>query len=144
VETRLFWKRSETTWEHATYIWDAGAKTATLSTSKSPTLLEGGYEIPSTVKVCEKCHGGAADKLLGVEPVSLALPTARGITVAGLAAGGSLSAPPAKTAITLPEDATGKAAEALGYMHANCGACHSDRGISGFTQLHTRLRAEQF
>src|SRR6476646_5761466 len=23
VETRLFWKRDDTVWEHATYIWDA-------------------------------------------------------------------------------------------------------------------------
>src|SRR4051812_29484184 len=144
VETRLLWKRSDTVWENATYIWDADGKEAKLNTIKGPTLLDGGYEIPSAIKVCNKCHGGGADHLLGIEAVSLALPTAQGVTLTSLAADGSLSAPPSKTTIALPEDSTGKAAAALGYLHANCGSCHSDRGISGFTQLHTRLRAEQF
>jgi hypothetical protein len=76
VETRFFWKRNDTDWEHATYLWDATGKHATLSLSKMPTLLESGYEIPSAVKVCDKCHGGAADQLLGLEPVSPALGTA--------------------------------------------------------------------
>jgi hypothetical protein len=144
VETRLLWKRSETGWERATYIWDETGKSATMNTSKSPTLLPNGYEIPSAIKVCEKCHAGAADTLLGVEPVSLALSSAVGITLASLVSEGRLSAPPQRTSVTLPEDATGKAAAALGYMHANCGGCHATRGLSGFTQLHTRLRADQF
>jgi hypothetical protein len=144
VETRLLWKRAEKTWERATYIWDASGQHATMNSSKAAMLLPNGYEIPSAIKVCEKCHGGAGDTLLGIEPVSLALPTATGITLATLAADNRLSAPPSRTSITLPEDATGKAAAALGYMHANCGGCHSTRGLSGFTQLHTRLRADQF
>jgi hypothetical protein len=144
VETRLLWKRSDTVWERATYVWDSAARNATINTAKGGTLLPAGYEIPSAIKVCEKCHGGAADTLLGLEPVSLALPTAVGITLASLVAEGRLSAPPTRTSIALPEDATGKAAAAIGYLHANCGACHSTRGLSGFTQLHTRLRADQF
>lgn len=144
VETRLVWKRAEKEWENATYIWDADTRTATLNTIKGPTLLEGGYEIPSAIKVCNKCHGGASDHLLGIEAVSLALPTAQGVTLTSLVAADALTNAPPTTTIELPEDATGKAAAALGYMHANCGACHADRGISGFTQLHTRLRAEQF
>ena len=144
VETRLFWKRSPSKWEHATYIWDSTATEATLNDSHTPTLLADGYEIPAT-PTCDKCHGGAADRLLGVEAVALALPSAQGITLTDLAASGALSAPPATTEIALPEDGTGKAAEALGYMHMNCGtACHSTRGLSGFTQLHMRLRAEEF
>jgi hypothetical protein len=144
VETRLLWKRPDATWVHGTYIWDAAAKNATLNTATVPILLNGGYEIPAS-RTCQKCHGGASDVLLGIEAVALALPTAQGVTLTSLAAAGSLSAAPAKTAITLPEDETGKAAAALGYLHANCGmACHSTRGISGFTQLHTRLRADEF
>lgn len=144
VETRFLWKRAEGMWAEAAYIWDAAAKSAILTDREAPTLLAGGYEIPS-LKSCRKCHGGGADELLGVEAVALAVSTAEGVTLASLAAAGSLSAAPAKTAIALPEDATGKAAAALGYLHANCGmACHSTRGLSGFTQLHTRLRAEEF
>jgi hypothetical protein len=58
VETRLLWKRSATTWEAGTYIWDASGKTATLNTSAPKgVLLPSGYEIP-TQKDCDKCHHG--------------------------------------------------------------------------------------
>jgi len=144
VETRLLWKRSATKWEHATYIWDADGSNATLNGSHTPTLLPGGYEIPGT-PTCDKCHGGGSDRLLGVEAIALALPAAEGVTLSSLSADGALSDSPDNMDIELPEDSTGKAAAALGYMHANCGmACHSTRGLSGFTQLHMRLRAEEF
>ncbi|MEP7125248.1 MAG: hypothetical protein ABJE95_30235 [Byssovorax sp.] len=144
VETRFLWKRDATNWVEAAYIWDAAVKSAVLTDRETPTLLANGYEIPS-LKSCRKCHAGGADQLLGLEAIALALPTAEGVTLGGLAKSGSLSAPPSTTTIALPEDATGKAAAALGYLHVNCGmACHSTRGLSGFTQLHTRLRAEEF
>jgi len=144
VETRLLWKRGAGTWAHATYIWNALGTDAVLNVEKGPTRLDDGYEVPGT-PTCDKCHGGGSDRLLGVEAIALALPTAEGITLTHLADSGALSAPPTNTRIELPEDETGKAAAALGYMHANCGmACHSTRGLSGFTQLHTRLRADEF
>jgi hypothetical protein len=144
VETRLLWKRSAPDWVTATYIWDAAAKNAALNTSKNATLTASGYEIP-TVKTCDKCHAGAPDKLLGVEAILLALPTTQGVTLSTLAAAGSLSAPPALTEISLPEDATGMAANMIGYLHVNCGvACHSERGLAHDTLLDMRLRAEQF
>ena len=144
VETRLFWKRGESTWVSGTYIWDAEGKSAPLNTSRQPVLLASGYEIP-TAKDCGKCHHGGADNLLGVEAVALALPTAQGLTLTKLAAAGSLSRPPQQTSITLPEDATGKAGVALGYLHANCGMpCHSSRGLGHETELVMRLRADEF
>jgi len=144
VETRMLWKRAEKDWVAVTYIWSDGEKSATLNTSKKPTILDTGYEIP-TGKDCGRCHHGGADKLLGVEAVALALPNAEGVTLAKLVSDGRLSDPPAKTSITLPEDETGKAAAALGYLHANCGMpCHSSRGLGDETNLLLRLRADQF
>jgi hypothetical protein len=144
VETRLFWKRDESTWASGTYIWDSSGKTAPLNMSPQPVLLDTGYEIPKA-KDCGKCHHGGADYLLGIEAVVLALPTAQGITLTSLAAAGSLSNPPATTTITLPEDSTGKAAGALGYLHTNCGMpCHSSRGLGHETELVMRLRADEF
>jgi hypothetical protein len=144
VETRLFWKRSEANWASGTYVWDAAQKTASLNTSRAGLLLDSGYEIP-TAKDCGKCHHGGADSLLGVEAVALALPTAQGVTLASLVAAGALSNPPATTAITLPDDATGAAGAAFGYLHANCGMpCHSRRGLGEETQLVLRLRADEF
>jgi hypothetical protein len=144
VETRMFWKRAEKDWVAVTYVWSEDGKSATLSTSTRPLILESGYEIP-TRKDCGRCHHGGADKLLGVEAIALALPTAEGMTLASLVADGRLSDPPALTSIALPEDETGKAAAALGYLHANCGMpCHSSRGLGDETNLLLRLRADQF
>jgi hypothetical protein len=144
VETRFLWKQAETNWVEATYIWDPILKSATLTDLSKPTILANGYEIPS-LKACHKCHAGSADELLGIEAIALGLAEAQGITLDSLAKSGQLSNPPPTTTITIPEDMTGKAAPALGYMHINCGvACHSARGVSGFTQLHTRLRADEF
>jgi hypothetical protein len=144
VETRMMWKRGEHDWVAATYIWDDANTAAALNTSQRPTVLDTGYEIPDG-KDCGRCHHGGADKLLGVEAVALALPTARGVTLASLVADGLLSDPPDHTMIALPEDATGKAAAALGYLHANCGMpCHSSRGLGDETNLLLRLRADEF
>ena len=143
VETRLFWKRDDKTWESGTYIWNADQSVARLNTSRSPVLLDSGYEIP-TAKDCGKCHHGGADKLLGVEAVALALPTARGLTLETLAGAGALSDPPNPLSISLPEDATGMAGPMLGYLHANCGMpCHSSRGLGHETELLMRLRADE-
>jgi hypothetical protein len=144
IETRLFWKRDGSTWESGTYIWDSEGKTATLNTSRTPVVLANGYEIP-TAKDCGKCHHGGADKLLGIEAVALALPSASGVTLTSLVLAGSLSQPPPTTTISLPEDSTGKAGWALGYLHANCGMpCHSSRGLGHETELVMRLRADEF
>jgi len=144
VETRIFWKTSDAHWESGTYIWDDANTNATLNEERKPVILASGYEIP-TARDCGKCHHGGADQLLGVEAVALALPTAQGVTLAGLVAAHSLSVPPATTSVTLPEDATGKAGAALGYLHANCGMpCHSTRGLGDETQLVLRLRADEF
>jgi hypothetical protein len=143
VETRLFWKRDDTTWESGTYIWTADQTAASLNRSRSPVLLSSGYEIP-TAKDCGKCHHGASDKLLGVEAVALSLSTARGLTLERLASAGALSAPPNPLQIDLPEDSTGLAGAALGYLHANCGMpCHSSRGLGHETELLMRLRADE-
>ena len=143
VETRSEWKRSETEWAVGTYIWDDAGSVATLNTATKGTILPNGYEIP-TLKDCDKCHHGGSDKLLGLEAIDLALPTAEGATLSVLAKGGYLSHPPATTTIALPEDVTGKAAGALGYLHVNCGmACHSTRGLGDETKLVLRLRADE-
>lgn len=141
VETRIFWKRSATQWDAGTYVWDEGGTSAILNVAPKGIVLSNGYEIP-TLKDCDKCHHGGSDKLLGIEAVALALPRAEGLTLTALVQRGALSHPPHDTAATLPEDATGKAGEAVGVLHANCGMpCHSGRGLGDETRLRLRLRA---
>lgn len=144
VETRHLWKRSDTTWEVGTYIWNDGATAGTLNTqAPKGVFLPSGYEIP-TRKDCDKCHHGGSDQVLGVEAVALSLPTAEGVTLTSLVQKNLLSVPPPVTTATLPEDATGKGGVALGYLHANCGMpCHSKRGIGDETNLVMRLRAPE-
>lgn len=144
IETRLLWKRADAHWDSGTYVWDKAGSNATLNTKSKGTVLDSGYEIPAP-RDCDKCHHGGSDKLLGVEALALALPSAQGMTLAKLAAAGFLSDPPAPLTVELPEDATGKASAALGYVHANCGMpCHSTRGLGDETQLVLRLRADEF
>jgi hypothetical protein len=122
VETRLLWKRADREWIYTSYLWSDDDK-------RAPKIEQGAkvgsYEIPDTVG-CFKCHKGRKDVLLGFDAVSLGLPGAQGVTLETLKNEGKLSAVPAKTSFTVPEDATGKAAAALGWLHTNCGtACHN-------------------
>jgi hypothetical protein len=143
IETRAMVKRDPMTWDVGTYVWSADAKSAMLSTNTKGTLLPNGYEIPG-VKDCDKCHHGGADRLLGIEAIALAHPKAQGLPLSELVSRGLLTSPPPTTTVTFPEDATGKAAEAIAYLHMNCGvSCHSARGLGNDTGLLMRLRADE-
>ena len=127
VETRLYEKATDGTWRHASYRW-ADDESDALRSDSGEKVSRGvdvpPYEIPSANQ-CNDCHVGRKDKLLGFEAVSLGLPGAAGVTLATLVAEGLLTAPPASSAIAFPEDATGKAAAALAWMHVSCGPCHN-------------------
>jgi hypothetical protein len=124
IETRVFWKRGATDWTWATYKWAPDESEAT-RLDAGATNVVGTYEIPDR-NTCDQCHIGRKDKLLGIEAIALAIPSAQGITLDGLAKAGRLAPTPAKTTATLPEDTTGKAGAALGHLHMNCGvSCHN-------------------
>lgn len=128
VETRLYEKGANGTWRHASYRW-ADDESDALRADLGEKIARGGpdvppYEIPYANQ-CTQCHDGRKDKLLGFEAVSLGLPGAEGVTLATLVTEGLLTAPPSSTALAFPEDATGKAAAALGWMHVSCGPCHN-------------------
>jgi len=144
IETRLY-QKLDTGWAHTVYRWndtetdavrkDQGEKIAGLGP-------DGGvYEVPNTGQ-CDTCHNGRKEPALGFEAVSLGLPTATGVTLASLATEGKLTAPPAKTQLTFPEDGTLKAASAIGWVHANCGSCHNANESAGATfRAHFLVRA---
>ena len=58
---------------------------------------------------------------------------------------GRLTAPPDTTQVTLPDDGSGKAAAALGWLNVNCGSCHNANPTSGafFTNLYFLLKPSQ-
>lgn len=136
IETRHYAKVSATKWLRTTYRWDAG-ETRAMRLDTGETLADG-YEIP-TLQKCDTCHYGGADQLLGLDAVALSLPGATGVTLAGLAAAGALSAPPATRSAVVPEDATGKASAAIQWLHANCSSCHSDAPLAAASAVNLRL-----
>jgi len=146
IETRLFVKANDA-WRHTTYRWN-DSETDAVRKDNGEKLPNGAglppYEIPTTFD-CNTCHLGRIEPVLGIEAVSLGLPTAKGVTLATLAAEGRFSSAPPTTTFTIPDDGSGKAAPAFAWLHANCGACHNSNPSSGalFTQLFFLLRPSQ-
>ena len=131
VETRFMQKVVGERWVQAEYVWSADESTAIRQTDGATVDLGGGkdYVVPKSSE-CNDCHKGRKDKLLGFEPVSLGQPGASGLTLAALASEGRLTAPPAKTSVTIPDDGTGHAADALAWIHVSCGtSCHTGTSI---------------
>lgn len=170
VETRMWWKvNMPHEWVHATYQWsadgtttatrldtgfggpppDAGGATGVIDDGTTDGGLDGAryYEIPS-VQMCTFCHDGRGDKILSFEAVSLGVAGASGVTLKSLKADGLLAtadggATTLPDSLTIPEDGTGHAAEALGWLHANCGTtCHNAQNVARGvcpSPMHLRL-----
>lgn len=145
IETRLFQKAKDA-WQHTTYRWNDAETDAVRKDGGEKVPIAGKsvmYEVPNTGQ-CDGCHMGKTDSLLGVEAIGLGLPTAQGVTLASLAADGRFSVAPPMTTITIPDDGSGTSAPALGWLHANCGACHnSGSGAAMFTGQWLQLRPSQ-
>jgi hypothetical protein len=135
METRYFVKLSAGSqgWSHATYMWNQDDTAATKFGGGDVTSPDGGvYHIPIFGE-CEQCHQGRQDRILGFEQIGLgldqpgvALGQAQGITLADLVSENLIDPPPAQTSLTIGDDGTGKAANALAWLHMNCGVtCHN-------------------
>lgn len=142
VETRYMEHLGEGRWSFAAYEWSGDGRSATLAPERGRAgawPLGGGrsHSIPGNTD-CRVCHGSGPAPVLGfsalqlssdrdpeaphAEPlplgaVDLAMLVERGL-IAGLPAGETPRVPAA--------DSVERAA--LGYLHANCGHCHNDRG----------------
>ncbi len=129
IETRLLWKQSAGTWYRTTYRWsDDGASSATELTAGEMNAGGTTYQVPSQ-SMCDGCHNGRLDGVLGFEAVALSSPGASGITMASLVKDGLLTNPPTAP-ITIPGDPTQSAA--LAWLHVNCGqACHNTNQKAG-------------
>jgi hypothetical protein len=148
IETRLFTK-TETAWKRTVYRFTDDESDAVRKEIGEKVPVDGkpAYEIPSTGS-CDLCHGGRAEPLLGLEPVSLGLAEAKGVTIASLAEGGRFNAAPPETSLAIPDDPSimaGRAPLAMGWLHANCGSCHnaSPGATAGVTNLFFLLHASE-
>jgi hypothetical protein len=131
IETRLF-EKTAAGWKHATYRWN-DAETAAVRKNNGERIElpnRTPYEIPKP-EDCDYCHSGRVEPVLGFDALSLGVSTATGVTLSVLAAENRLAPAPAPvTTFTIPDDQTGKASDAIGWLHANCGHCHNDNTAS--------------
>jgi len=149
IETRMIERVADGSWRFATYVWrDDGSDAVLAPTDGIPALAvatapNGRYSIPSEYD-CRACHEGAAAPAIGFSALQL-WPDRDPLALHGrasapddldlrtLAARGlirnlspSLLDRPPRIAAASPEERA-----ALGYLHGNCGHCHSDPELAG-------------
>lgn len=143
VETRIFEKRTATKWFWTAFIWNDDQTDATIAEGDGATTLiaaENAKGTPHDVpgqKTCESCHYNMEDQVLGFSGLQLDFDAEEGFVDLGtLAREGLLTGPAA--VYTLPGTAEQQAA--LGYMHANCGACHNPNSKEADLELEFWLQ----
>jgi hypothetical protein len=129
VETRYLEKVDAQRWEAVAYVWRADGSEADAAPLGMADALGTTHDVPD-VAACVQCHQGS-DGLLGI--------SAMGIDdrlFATLVQTGALSAQTERGVI--PGDQTTR--EALGYLHVNCGSCHSARHpLARFRAMRARV-----
>lgn len=121
LETRLLWK-NEQGWFRMAFVWNEAQTEAIAAPLGEDDVLGTEHDVPQRAD-CLECHAGRTDVLLGVSALQLAHSGA-GVTLDSLSADGRLSDPPSQS-LALPDE---PAWNALGYLHSNCGSCHSPLG----------------
>lgn len=121
IETRYVEKTGEPPigWRYVAYAWSEDQASAVAAPSGVRDALGTTHDIPDQA-ACEQCHSGTRDGLIGVGNVQ----QSDGKTLASFTSLGILPAVPAEYRV--PGD--GVVQEVLGYLHGNCGYCHSDVG----------------
>ena len=143
VETRLLWRSSEDGWTFGSYVWNEAQTDAELAPAEGiPGLVEVApgkrHSIPS-IEDCRACHENGRVEALGFSALQLSTDRDPGaphaeplpdgaVTLQVLVERGAF-APPRPEFVTRPPRIPGDARTraALGYLSANCGACHNDR-----------------
>lgn len=145
VETRMIWKAAEDNWVFAAYLWDEDETDAVLAPDVGiANVLEVArgkrHSIPA-IEDCHACHRSSPAVVLGFNALQLSddrdplaphaepLP-AGALTLRTLVKTNRLSPPSAHLATASPRirESDPIARAALGYLSANCGGCHNDRG----------------
>jgi hypothetical protein len=153
VETRMIWKTSDQTWVFAAYQWNEGQTEAVLAPEsgiRNVVEVAPGkrHSIPA-IEDCNACHRSSPAVVLGFNALQLsddrdpmaphAEPLPPGaVTLKSLLKDGKLQ-PKRTEYLTKPpriRESDPIARAALGYLSANCGSCHNDRGSLARLGLH--------
>lgn len=137
LETRVIEKVADETgtggWVFETWAWTKDGADVERLTEGRRDVLGTDHDIPAE-DACAECHSGGENQHDAVLPQDQLLDLALGFgaiqlnrggagaTLASLQADGWLSHPIDAATAVPPGDETARAA--LGYLHANCGACH--------------------
>lgn len=161
VETRLLWLAAPDQWVYAAYVWDEDQRDATLAPEAGmPGVHEMApgrlHSVPGRAD-CLACHAAAPSPVLGFSALQLSddrdplaphaepLP-AGAVTLSSLVERGLLSPAAPSWAAAPPRIRAADPVEraALGYLAANCGACHNDTGPLARLglALHHRVAAD--
>jgi hypothetical protein len=126
IETRYLEKRAPGSWRRTTFVWNEGGTDAVEDRAGKTITLPGSsqrYDIPGE-NDCGRCHDGRADSVLGFEAIALAAPQAAGLTLARLDGEKLVTHAVEPRAARIGGGRT--AADALGWLHVNCGvSCHN-------------------
>lgn len=131
VETRLMHRFGPGVldWTYATYQWDVNkpgdpAAATLVADTGLPNANGTSHDIPS-IGQCKQCHNGLEEKVLGFGAFQLSHDTTGAdLTIKQLSELGWLTTP-APDGFEVPGTPVEQAA--LGYMHGNCGSCHSEK-----------------
>lgn len=133
VETRVIIRTGpqDIDFRFGTYVWNEDGSDAVLTDDGVQNVNGTGHDVPPKT-LCAGCHHKQW-RVLGFSAIQLThdLP---GETIASLSDEGMLTVPN-PDGVLVPGDAVVE--PALGYLHANCGNCHYDGGISN---LSLRMR----
>jgi mono/diheme cytochrome c family protein len=144
AETR-FIEHTRTGWQFAAYVWNDDESDAVLAPEDGIRFSvrindDVRHAIPSRAD-CRACHEAGPVRALGVTALQLSpdrdpgaphaeAPPAGAVDLASLVATRLLRGLPARFTATPPriEASTPTSRAALGYLHANCGGCHTGAG----------------
>jgi hypothetical protein len=144
AETRLM-QKVDGGWMYTSYVWSEDQANAVQNNDGVQDLYGTGHTVPSRT-MCKECHAGRPDFILGWDALMLSAGDGTGLDAQELVERslvtwtGKESGAPSPLALTLPGDATERAA--LGYLHANCGvSCHNATApaLARETGLYLRL-----
>jgi hypothetical protein len=131
IETRLNEKRPSGTWYTVAYIWNEEQTEAYATPDGEENASGTEHDVPNGDQ-CWACHSQTTDKILGFSAMQLSHAGSdpgdeNEYTLEKLIAADLLTEPPAgnfEFSSGWPEDLR----QTFGYLHANCGTCHSPVG----------------
>lgn len=128
-------------WRPSVFLWTVDQTDAHQSRRAGDAYVADSLSdwAPAVVSECMDCHQSVADVALGFSALQLSNPDLAG----SIDSWGSYVSSSGDTPAAVDIVGTDNDRAMLGYLHANCGTCHSPRGISGGLGLDLNYEVEK-